>query len=121
VAVVGYGPLLDEVKREIEMGRHTFRLYLSASEEKKRRLVASSVYYLNTFPAEGFGIVTLEAVALGAYSLLLRSKNSAAVEIVKVLVYGVEVATPGEAAAVISTDYIPELPLRRFGNTTSPN
>jgi hypothetical protein len=55
------------MKREAERGRHTFRLYPLASDEEKRRLVSSSVYYLNMFPAEGFGIATLEAVALGAY------------------------------------------------------
>jgi hypothetical protein len=40
--------------------------------------------------------------------VVLRSKDSAAVEIVKALVYGAAVTTPEEAAAVISTDYIPE-------------
>jgi glycosyltransferase involved in cell wall biosynthesis len=110
VAVVGNGPLLDEVRREAERGRHTFRLYPSASEEEKRRIVASNVYYLNMSPAEGFSIATLEAAALGAYPVVLRSEDSAAVEIVKALGHGAAVATP-EAAAVISTDHIPKPPV----------
>jgi hypothetical protein len=112
VAVVGDGPLLDEVKREVERDRHIFRIHLSASEEEEKRwLVASSVYHLNMFPAEGFGIATLEVVAFETYPVVLRSKDSAAVEIVKALVYGAAVATPEEAATVISTDYIPEFPV----------
>ncbi|MFZ8811330.1 MAG: hypothetical protein ACO2PN_24905 [Pyrobaculum sp.] len=99
------------MKREAERGRHTFRLYPSASEEEKRRIVASSVYYLNMSPAEGFSVATLEAVALGAYPVVLRSKDSAAVEIVKALSYGAAVTTPEEAAAVISTDHIPDAAL----------
>jgi len=111
VAVVGNGPMLDEVRREAERSRHIFRLYPSASEEEKRRIVANSVYYLNMSPAEGFSIATLEAAALGAYPVVLRSEDSAAVEIVKTLGYGAAIAAPEEAAAVISTDHIPEPPV----------
>jgi hypothetical protein len=111
VAVVGDGPLLDEVRREAERSRHILRLYPSASEEEKRRVVANSVYYLNMSPAEGFSIATLEAVALGAYPVVLRSEDSAAVEIVKALGYGAAAATPEEVAAVISTDHTPEPPV----------
>ena len=99
------------MRRDADRGRRTFRLYPSASEEEKRRVVANSVYYLNMSPAEGFSIATLEAVALGAYPVVLRSKDSAAVEIVKALSYSAAVATPEEAAAVISTDHIPEPPV----------
>ena len=102
------------MRREAERGRHTLRLYPSASEEEKRRIVASSVYYLNMSPAEGFSIATLEAVALGAYPVVLRSKDSAAVEIVKALGYGAAVATPEEAAAVISTHHVPEPPVAQL-------
>jgi hypothetical protein len=42
VAVVGNGLLLDEVRREAERGRHTFRLYPSASEEEKRRVASTT-------------------------------------------------------------------------------
>jgi glycosyltransferase involved in cell wall biosynthesis len=110
VAVVGNGPLLEEARREAERGRHLFRLYPSASEEEKRRIVASSVYYLNMSSAEGFSIATLEAVALGAYPVVLRSGHNAAVELVEALGYGAVVTTPEEAAAVISTDCVPEPP-----------
>jgi len=110
VAVVGNGPLLDEFRREAVRGRHAFHLYSSASEEEKRRIVANSVYYLNMSPAEGFSIATLEAAALGAYPVVLRSEHSAAVELVEALGYGAAVATPEEAAAVISADHVPEPP-----------
>ncbi len=81
------------------------------SEEVKRRIVASSVYYLNMSPAEGFSIATHEAVALGAYPVVLRSEDSAAVELVEALGYGAAMATPEEVVAVISTDHVPEPPV----------
>ena len=98
------------MRHEAEGGRRTFRLHLSASEEEKRRIVASSVYYLNMSPAEGFSIATLEAATLRAYPVVLRSEDSAAVELVEALGYGAAVATP-EEVAVISTDHIPEPPV----------
>jgi hypothetical protein len=62
-------------------------------------------------PAEGFSIATLEAVALGVYPAVLRSEDSAAVELVEALGYGAAVGTPVEVAAVISTDQVPEPPV----------
>jgi len=45
---------------------------------------------------------------------VLRSEDSAAVELVEALGYGAAVATPEEAAAVISTDHIPEPPVAQL-------
>ena len=110
VAVVGDGPLRDEVKQEAQRSRHVFHLYPTASEEDKRCIVAKSVFFLNMSPAEGFSIATLEAVALGAYPIVLRSEYNAATELVEALGYGAIVATPEEAAAIIENNNTPDPP-----------
>ena len=110
VVVVGEGPLRERVKREAERGRHAISLLPSASEKEKRMILARSLYYLNLSPAEGFSIATLEAAALGAYPVILNSRDNAAVELIEALRYGATVSTPAEAAAVIEAGDVPEPP-----------
>jgi len=108
VAVVGDGPLRDAVRRLAESLDHSVSLFFRASEGEKRRILAQSVYYLHLSTAEGFSISTLEAVALGAYPIVLANEYNAAVELIKSLEYGTAVSSLREAAEIIESGKVPE-------------
>jgi len=110
VAVVGDGPLRGAVKRTAESLDHSVSLFFRASEEEKRRVLAQSVYYLHLSTAEGFSISTLEAVALGAYPIVLATEFNAAVELIKSLGYGATVSSLREVAETIENGEVPEPP-----------
>jgi hypothetical protein len=110
VAVVGDGPLRGAVKRTAESLDHSVSLFFRASEEEKRRILAQSVYYLHLSTAEGFSISTLEAVALGAYPIVLATEFNAAVELIKSLGYGATVSSLREVAETIENGEVPEPP-----------
>ncbi len=110
VAVVGDGPLRDAVRRLAESLDHSVSLFFRASEGEKRRILAQSVYYLHLSTAEGFSISTLEAVALGAYPIVLATEYNAAVELIKSLGHGVAVGSLREAAEIIENGGAPEPP-----------
>ncbi len=110
VAVVGDGPLRDAVRRLAESLDHSVSLFFRAPEEEKRRILAQSVYYLHMSTAEGFSISTLEAIALGAYPIVLATEYNAAVELIKSLEYGTAVSSLREAAEIIERSEVPEPP-----------
>jgi len=110
VAVVGDGPLRDAVRRLAESLDHSVSLFFKVPEEEKRRILAQSMYYLHLSTAEGFSISTLEAVALGAYPIVLTTEYNAAVELIKSLGYGVAVSNLREAAEIIENGGAPEPP-----------
>jgi glycosyltransferase involved in cell wall biosynthesis len=110
VAVVGDGPLRDAVKRTAESLDHSVSLFFRVPEEEKRRILAQSVYYLHLSTAEGFSISTLEAIALGAYPIVLANEYNAAVELIKSLEYGTAVSSLREAAEIIESGEVPEPP-----------
>ncbi|ABL79120.1 glycosyltransferase family 4 protein [Thermofilum pendens] len=83
VAVVGDGPLYNEVTAQLEKLHHEVHSYRKASEEEKLELLARSKYYLNLSDAEGFSIATLEAILCGATPIVLDTGLNAAVEIVE--------------------------------------
>jgi glycosyltransferase involved in cell wall biosynthesis len=101
VAVVGDGPLRDAVRSLAESLDHSVSLFFRAPEEEKRRILTQSVYYLHMSTAEGFSISTLEAIALGAYPIVLATEYNAAVELIKSLEYGTVVSSLREAAEII--------------------
>jgi glycosyltransferase involved in cell wall biosynthesis len=110
VAVVGDGPLRDSVRSLAESLDHSVSLFFRVPEEEKRRILAQSVYYLHLSTAEGFSISTLEAIALGAYPIVLSSEYNAAVELIKSLEYGTAVSSLREAAEIIENGEVPEPP-----------
>jgi len=110
VAVVGDGPLRGAVKRTAESLDHSVSLFFRVPEEEKRRILAQSVYYLHLSTAEGFSISTLEAIALGAYPIVLANEYNAAVELIKSLEYGTAVSSLREAAEIIESGEVPEPP-----------
>jgi len=110
VAVVGGGPLRDAVRSLAESLDHSVSLFFKAPEEEKQRILAQSVYYLLLSTAEGFSISTLEAIALGAYPIVLANEYNAAVELIKSLEYGTAVSSLREAAEIIENGEVPEPP-----------
>jgi glycosyltransferase involved in cell wall biosynthesis len=110
VAVVGDGPLRDAVRSLAESLDHSVSLFFRVPEEEKRRILAQSVYYLHLSTAEGFSISTLEAIALGAYPIVLANEYNAAVELIKSLEYGTAVSSLREAAEIIENGEVPEPP-----------
>ena len=117
VAVVGDGPLRDAVRSLAESLDHSVSLFFRVPEEEKRRILAQSVYYLHLSTAEGFSISTLEAVALGAYPIVLASEHNAAVELIKSLEYGTAVSGLRKAAEIIENGEVlepPTAPLFRY-------
>jgi len=109
VAVVGNGPLRDSVRHLAESLDHSVSLFFKAPEEEKRRILAQSVYLLLS-TAEGFSISTLEAIALGAYPIVLANEYNAAVELIKSLECGTVVSSLKEAAEIIESGEVPEPP-----------
>ncbi len=59
------------------------------------------MYYLHLSTAEGFSLLTLEVVALGAYPIILATEYNAAVKLIKSLEYGTAVSSLREAAEII--------------------
>jgi len=108
IAVVGDGPLRDTVRRIAESLNHSVSLFFRASEEEKRRILAQSMFYLHLSMAEGFSISTLEAIALGAYPIILASEYNAAIELISSLKFGVSVSSLREAAELIEGGNVPE-------------
>ncbi len=88
---------------------HSVSLFFRAPEEEKRCILAQSVYYLHLSTAEGFSISTLEAIALGAYPIVLATEYNAAVELIRSL-YGSAVSSLREAAEIIERSEVPEPP-----------
>ena len=110
VAVVGDGPLRDAVRSLAESLDHSVSLFFRIPEEEKRRILAQSVYYLLLSTAEGFSISTLEAIALGAYPIVLANEYNATVELIKSLEYGTAVSSLREVAEIIESGEVPEPP-----------
>jgi len=110
VAVVGDGPLRDAVRRLAESLDHSVSLFFRTPEEEKRRILAQSVYYLHMSTAEGFSISTLEAIALGAYPIVLATEYNAAVELIRSLEYGTVVSSLREVAEIIENGRASEPP-----------
>ncbi len=109
VAVVGGGPLRDSVRHLAESLDHSVSLFFKAPEEK-RRILAQSMYYLHLSTAEGFSTLTLEAIAPGAYPIVLANEYNVAVELIKSLECGTAVSSLREAAEIIESGEVPEPP-----------
>ncbi|ACB39433.1 glycosyl transferase group 1 [Pyrobaculum neutrophilum V24Sta] len=102
VLIIGDGPLRDRLAAEIKRMRHEVEWRRNVAEEDKRRLLAQAKIYLNLSKTEGFSIATLEAIALGAYPIVLDAEGyNAAREIVENLNYGYVAKTPAEVVKAI--------------------
>ncbi len=85
-------------------------LFFKVPEEEKRLILAQSVYYLHLSTAGGFSISTLEAIAPGAYPIVLANEYNVAVDLIKSLEYGTAVSNLREAAEIIESGEVPKPP-----------
>jgi len=104
VLVVGDGPLYQSLSQQLSTTIHEVEIRRRISEDEKLSLLSRAKYFLNLSQFEGFNIATLEALACGAYPIILDTGYNAAIELVQNSGCGAIVKNVQEAAELVTTD-----------------
>jgi glycosyltransferase involved in cell wall biosynthesis len=104
VLIVGDGPLYQSLSRQLSNTIHRIEIRRRISENKKLALLSQAKYFLNLSQFEGFSISTLEALACGAYPIILDTGYNAAIELVQNSGCGAIIKNVREAAELVTTD-----------------
>jgi glycosyltransferase involved in cell wall biosynthesis len=103
--ILGDGPLRDEVQRLVhEQGLDdAISVPGFVTEERRREAVRRALCFVSPSTREGYGLVIVEAAALGTPSVVVDSPDNAALELVEDGVNGVVAlsAEPDELSAAI--------------------
>jgi len=104
VIIVGDGPLYQSISQQLSNTIHKVEIRRRINEDEKLSLLSRANYFLNLSQFEGFNIATLEALACGAYPIVLDTGYNAAIELVQNSGCGAIIKNIQEAAELVTTD-----------------